>query len=78
MNDCDWYLSSIPVGDVLAGLYLLQIVKATGDAFIARADGGQWSQRSEDDAERIECPLGGILEHLHFPKQGFIMFRVYE
>ena len=25
MNDCDWYLSSIPVGDVLAGLYFSHI-----------------------------------------------------
>lgn len=25
MNDCDWYLSGIPVGDALAGLYLSHI-----------------------------------------------------
>ena len=39
---------------------------------------GSEASGQEEDAERIACPLGGILEHLRFPEQGFIIFRVYE
>ena len=42
----------------------------------SRADGGQWSQRSEDEAERRACPLGGIADHLRVLQQGLIVLGV--
>ena len=34
------------------------------------------SHRSDEDADRIACPLGGICQHLRIRKQGFVVGRV--
>ncbi|MCD8175134.1 MAG: hypothetical protein LUD41_04240, partial [Phascolarctobacterium sp.] len=31
------------------------------------ADGGQCIQRSDEDADKIACALGGIVQHLRIP-----------